>query len=235
MVSEIRDNYARVMERVSTAAQKSGRGIEDIIIVGASKTKPAEIINEAIAVGLRYIGENRAQEVTQKYDKIIKPEGFHEHFIGRLQSNKIKYIHDKVDMIQSVDRMSIAHELSDFMSRHGTSMDILLQVNIAKEESKGGFLKEELDEAVSEISCFSGLRIRGLMAVPPVHQPGDTAYDWFNIMNKLLVDIKGKKYDNVNMEFLSMGMSHDFEDAIMSGSNMVRIGSAIFGERDYKI
>ena len=228
----IYDNYMFLIEKIDKAAQSAGKNAGDIALVGATKMQSVQKINEAITAGLRFIGENKVQELTAKYDLVDKPDGFEYHFIGALQKNKIKYLFNKVSLIQSVDSTQLAKEMDRMAQKNDAMMPVLLEVNIAGEPSKAGFLKEELDEAVCEIGSLPRLEVRGLMTIPPMmDEQNRLGYRYFTEMYNLFVDIKGKKYDNVHMNTLSMGMSDDFEKAIESGSNMVRIGSALFGQR----
>lgn len=224
------ENIKKVQERIEKAAIKSGRNPEEITLIGVTKTHGAGIINEGIAAGLTDIGENRVQEIMGKYDEINKNAKI--HLIGHLQSNKVKYIADKVSMIHSVDSFKLAKEISDRSLSLGKVMDILIQLNISGEESKSGISPDELDGLLEEISKLKGVFVRGLMTIPPV-ETGDMsgAREIFRKCNKIYVDKKAKIYDNIKMDILSMGMSNDFEIAIEEGSTMVRVGRAIFGER----
>lgn len=226
----LRDNYLRILENIEKAKEKAGRK-DTVRLMGVTKTVPTEIINEGISLGLDLIGESKVQEFLGKEQDYKMTET---HFIGGLQSNKVKYIVDKVSCIQSVDSLKLAKEISKRATTADKVMDILLQINIGDEASKGGFPKEMLDEALGEISKLPSVRIRGLMTIPPID--GDEKY--FSQMNKMFVDIQSKKGDNSNSDnflwdTLSMGMSGDYEKAIYYGSNIVRIGSLLFGYRNY--
>lgn len=223
-------NYAEIKENIKRAAEKSGRSEKDIILLAATKTVSTQIINHAIESGVDYIGENKVQEFLLKYDGL---EPCHRHFIGHLQTNKVKDIVDKVELIHSVDSVRLAKEISKQAAKHGKTMDILLEVNIGNEESKSGFSPEEVCDAAEEIAKLPNICIRGLMAIPPVIEDEDGNDKYFIKMNKLFIDIGTKKIDNSNIDILSMGMSDDYESAIRHGANLVRIGTALFGRRNY--
>lgn len=226
----ISDNVKRVKERIENACARAGRNPEEITLIGVTKTHGADIINEGIATGITDIGENRVQEITAKFDDIDKSAKI--HLIGHLQTNKVKYIADKVAMIHSVDSLKLAKEISDRALGCGRVMDILIQLNISGEESKSGIAPEELNELLEGISRLKGVFVRGLMTIPPVESGEmELSREIFRRCNKIYVDKRAKIYDNIKMDILSMGMSNDFEIAIEEGSNMVRVGRAIFGER----
>lgn len=227
------DTAARLMEverRITEAALKSGRQRSDILLVAVTKTHPPELINKAIRAGVTDIGENKPQEVRDKYGE-VSPVNW--HLIGHLQTNKVKYVADKCCMIHSVDSVKLMDEINLRAGQCGKVMDILIQVNISGEESKSGIDAEELDTVLKYAANTPNLRVRGLMTIAP--NTGDSNINklHFKNMHKLFSDTKLKTYNNVSMDYLSMGMSGDFEDAIECGANIVRIGSAIFGKRDY--
>ncbi len=226
----IADNIKRVNERIENACKRAGRDPSEITLIGVTKTHGADTINEGIRAGLTDIGENRVQEIIEKYDDIDKNAKI--HLIGHLQTNKVKYIADKVAMIHSVDSLKLAKEISDRAVKYGRVMDILIQLNISGEESKSGLAPEELDGLLEEIKDLKGVFVRGLMTIPPV-ETGDMikSREIFRKLGKIYIDKKAKIYDNIKMDVLSMGMSNDFEIAIEEGSTMVRVGRAIFGER----
>lgn len=226
------ENYSRIKEQITAAAKKSGRDPQDITLLAATKTVDVDVINHAIENGIDYIGENRVQELTAKNDFYLP---VHKHFIGHLQTNKVKYIIDKVELIESVDSLRLAHEISKEAVKRGKVMDILLEINIGNEESKSGFKAEEAIEAAKEISKLEGVRIQGIMAIPPICEDEQALRGYFSEMRKLFVDIGNEKIDNSNMKILSMGMSEDFAVAIEEGANLVRIGTALFGRRNYNI
>lgn len=225
------ENFAQIKKNIKIAAEKSGRNENDIILLAATKTVDIETINYAINAGIKYIGENRVQEFLSKKDSLLE---CHRHFIGHLQTNKVKDIIEHVELIHSVDSVRLAREISKQSIKHNKTMDILLEVNIGAEESKSGFLEEELILAAEEISKLPSIRIRGLMAIPPVMESEGDNDKYFIKMKKLFIDIGSKKMDNSSIDILSMGMSDDYAAAIEAGSNLVRIGTALFGKRIYK-
>lgn len=227
-ISNFNENYKDILNRIESAAKKSGRSKEDIILLAATKTVSPQLINHAINSGINYIGENRVQEFLSKDDDIIPA---HRHFIGHLQTNKVKDIIDRVEMIESVHSIKLAQEIGKQSKKIGKTMDILIEVNIGKEESKSGFLPEEVEEAVGIISRIDGVSVKGLMSIPPICNSNREIIEYFTKMKKLFIDISTKKSDNSNMVYLSMGMSHDYETAIECGANIVRIGTALFGKR----
>lgn len=227
----IAENLKTVRKRIEDAAVSAGRNPEDIQLIAVSKTRTAEEINEAIRLGVTDIGENKPQEIRDKYADVLP--GVRWHMIGHLQTNKIKYIIDKVCMIHSVDSLHLMEEIDKQAKKHDVVMDILIEVNISGEESKHGISPDELPGLLEAAGNYPNIHVRGLMTVAPKSDNKFTNSLHFDNIYKLFVDISRKKYDNVSMSCLSMGMSGDFEPAIKSGSTMVRIGSAIFGERDY--
>lgn len=229
----VEENYKVITERIAEAAVRSGRRPEDITFLAATKTVPVEVINHAIRCGLRFVGENRVQEYMEKYEKIDWNAGVSGHMIGRLQTNKVKYIVDKVDCIQSVDSVKLAGEISKLSQKAGRRMRVLVEVNIGGEENKGGVKPEALEPFLEEISAFPGILVDGLMAIPPICAEKTELCNYFSRMKQSFIDIGAKKIDNVFMNCLSMGMSSDYEDAILCGSTMVRIGSSLFGQRIY--
>lgn len=231
-MSDIQKNLEDVKKRIKNAAEMSKRSPEDITLIAVTKTHPVQMINEAIDLGVTDIGENKVQEILEKYDKVKK--GVRWHLIGHLQTNKVKYIIDKVYMIHSVDSVKLMDEIERQAEKHGVSeIKILIQVNISGEETKFGIAVGELDDMLRYAGKLKHVKICGLMTIlPKIDVSVSNRLHFNNIYNKF-IDISKNKYDNVNMEFLSMGMSGDFEMAIEEGSNMVRVGTAIFGERDY--
>lgn len=225
-------NYARIRQQLAEAAAASGRTAADITLLAATKTVPVEVVNHAIDSGITCIGENRVQEFLSKY-AALRP--CTRHFIGHLQTNKVKDIVDKVDMIESVHSVKLAREIAKQSARIGKTMDILLEVNIGREESKSGFFAEELLSAVREIAQLEQIRIQGLMAIPPICDEDATLEKYFLKMRQLFVEIQAENIYNVNMVYLSMGMSEDFSLAVACGANLVRIGSALFGKRNYNM
>lgn len=201
-------------------------------LLGATKTVPPEAINFAISQGLDLIGENRVNELLEKYEYIDRSKT-ELHFIGALQTNKVKYIIDKVDMIQSVDRVSLADEIERLAKKRGIIMPVLAEINIGKEETKSGVFPEQAREFCDYISSLPHLSLRGLMAIPPKSEKIGGNREYFCEMRKIFIDISSKNVDNSIMDILSLGMSDDYLDAVAEGSNLVRIGSSIFGKRVY--
>ena len=232
-LTDIKYNYDFINEKIAEAAMKAGKTREDITFLSATKTVEPEYINYAISLGLSYIGENKVQELLSKYDQ-YNLENCSLQFIGHLQSNKVRKIVGKVDLIQSIDSMKLAKEVSKCSLKNNITSDILVEVNIGKEENKSGVMPEMLEELVEEISTLPAVNVKGLMTIPPICEKKDEIRRYFEKMNRLFLDISSKKLDNVSMDFLSMGMSSDYYEAILEGANMVRIGSALFGNRIYK-
>ncbi len=216
-------------EKITLAAKSSGRDPKTIRLMAVTKTVPPESVNEAIDAGCDLLGENRVQEFLEKYDSYDKSAEI--HFIGKLQTNKVKYIVDKVTMIESVDSIQLAKEIDKRCSAIGKVMDILLEVNIANEESKSGFSSDEIVSAAEEIGKLNHLKLRGLMTIGRFGAKFEETKGYFEKMSALLVDIKSKKIDNKDINVLSMGMSSDYELAVKSGATIVRIGRGLFGER----
>ena len=223
-------NYERVLGRLKAAAERSGRDIGDITLLAATKTVDADTINYAIEKGITHIGENRVQEFLSK-QSLLKPA--HSHFIGHLQTNKVKDIIDKVEMIESVDSIRLANEISKQAQKCGIIMDVLLEINIGGEESKSGFTPEDAEKAVGEVTKLDGIRVKGLMSIPPATDLPEESRKYFREMYKLFIDIRGKNIDNSNMSVLSMGLSNDFDIAVEEGANLVRVGTSLFDRRIY--
>ncbi len=229
----IAENLQDVREKIKAAAEKSGRNEADITLVAVTKTHPAEMINEAIKNGVTDIGENKVQEIMEKYDK-VSPVRW--HLIGHLQTNKVKYIIDKVYMIHSVDSVKLMDEIERQAEKKGVSeIKILIQVNISGEESKFGIEAGQIDEMLEHAKSLKHVKVCGFMTILPKFDSEFANRLHFRDINNKFIDISKNKYDNVTMKFLSMGMSGDYEVAIEEGSNMVRVGTAIFGHRDYSI
>ena len=226
------ENFSRIKEEIAESAVKSGKRYEDITLLAATKTVDVSVINHAIKSGIEYIGENRVQELLSKNNFYLP---VHKHFIGHLQTNKVKDIIDKVELIESVDSIRLAKEISKQAQKKEKQMDVLLEINIGEEESKSGFREEEAFEALCQISELGGIKIKGLMAIPPICEDEKKLRRYFYRMHKLFVDIGAKKIDNSSMDILSMGMSEDFRIAIEEGANLVRIGTALFGRRNYNL
>lgn len=229
----VKENYFKIKENIEKSASKAKINKEEIIFLAATKTVEAEKINYAISLGLNHIGENKVQEMLSKYED-LNLKTCHNHFIGRLQSNKIKYLTDKVECIHSIDSMTQIKELSKQLVKTDKQMKVLVQVNIGDEESKGGVQPEKLLEFIDMARQYKSIKIDGLMCIPPISDKNSEKLAFFGKMYNNYVDIKAKKLDNVSMNILSMGMSDDYQEAIESGSNLIRIGSSLFGKRDYK-
>ena len=228
----VTENVKSVKDKIAAAAISSGRKPEDIVLVAATKMNGADAVREAIAAGVDACGENRMQELREKNEQGAY-EGAPLHFIGSLQKNKVKYLVGTVALIQSVDSEELMEAIDKKAAGLGICQDILLEVNIGGESAKSGFAPELTAARAEKAAGFSHLRVRGLMAVPPICADPEDNRPYFARMKQLFVDIGAKKYDNVTMDFLSMGMSGDFEAAILEGANMVRVGTGIFGARDY--
>lgn len=224
-------NFEDINRRIALACEQVGKKPSDIIMLAATKTVPVEVINHAIKSGVKYIGENRVQEFLSKKEQLL-PDA-HRHFIGHLQTNKVKDIVGEVEMIESVHSLKLATEINRLCENLGKTMDILLEVNIGNEESKSGFSAEELEENLLKISKLPFVKVKGLMTIPPICDNNEKSMQYFEKMSKLFIDIRAKIKDNIDMVYLSMGMSGDFEEAIRSGANIVRIGTSLFGQRDY--
>ncbi len=230
----ISENLKLIRENIAVSAVKSGRNYEDIKLMAVTKTVPVEYINYSIDnCGIDLIGENKVQEFLSKKDE-LHLDNVSKHLIGHLQTNKVKKIVPLVDMIQSVDSVHLAEEISKQSVNNNQTSNILLEVNIGNEESKTGFDKVAFFESLSRISELPGLTVKGIMTIPPICDSDKELKKYFTTMSQYFHDIKEKKYKNFNMEILSMGMSGDYELAIESGANLVRIGSLIYGARIYK-
>jgi PLP dependent protein len=233
----IRHNLVSIRERITAAAAKSGRIPEDITVIGVTKTVEPERILQAVGEHVIHLGENRVQELCEKYDTINEaaPYPVKWHLIGHLQTNKVKYILDKVSLIHSLDSMELAREIQKRAEKAVKTVEVLVQVNVAGEETKFGMTPAETLSFVRELKHFDGLKVRGLMTVAPMAENPEDVRGVFRSMKKIFIDIKQENIDNIDMAYLSMGMSGDFEVAIEEGANLVRIGSAIFGKRSYPV
>ena len=230
--SFVRDNLLRIREQIQTACARAGRPSDSVELLAVTKTVSPLLINEAIEVGVTAIGENRVQEYLGKKGD-LHLDGVQTHLIGHLQTNKLKSIVGQVDMIQSVDSERLASAIGKASVAQGITTNVLLEVNIGREPQKSGVLPEELPQLLETVSALDGISVQGLMTVPPIL---DTEYEKrkiFSEMYQLFVDIRAKKLDNINMNILSMGMSGDFTEAILEGATTVRVGTAIFGYRQY--
>ena len=231
---EITENVIAVKERIAKAAALCGRDPSEIALVAASKMNSADKVKEAVLAGVDACGENRVQELLEKYEQGAY-QGAPLHFIGTLQKNKVKYLVGKVSLIHSVDSFSLLQEIEKQAARRDLVQDVLLEINIAGEDSKSGMEASRLPEILEMAAPLEHVRILGLMAIPPICSDPEENRPYFAKMRQLFVDNAGKKYDNSLMKCLSMGMSSDFETAITEGATMVRVGTAIFGRRDYGI
>ena len=231
-MTDIRESVARVRANIAAAAEKAGRRPEDICLVAASKMNDSSRVRAAIAAGVKICGENRVQEMVEKQAQGAY-EGAELHFIGHLQKNKVKQVVGLASLIQSADSLELIRLIDKTALSRGIVQDILLEVNIGAEASKSGFSPAELPAALDSIAQLPSVRVRGLMTIPPICSSRQEIEPYFVQMKQLFIDICGKKYDNIRMDFLSMGMSADYETAIACGANMVRVGSAIFGKRIY--
>lgn len=225
------ENLKDVEERIRLACERSGRSRNDVTLIAVSKTKPVEVLQEAYDLGIRTFGENKVQELTGKYD--ILPKDIQWHMIGHLQRNKVKYIIDKVSLIHSVDSLRLAETIEKEAQKHNVICDILIEVNVAGEESKYGVTPEELNDLIMEISKFKHIHVKGLMTIAPFVENPEENRPIFARLRKLSVDIASKNIDNITMSVLSMGMTNDYEIAIEEGATMVRVGTGIFGARNY--
>ena len=228
----IAENVARIKQQMRDAAIAAGRDPKELLLCAATKMNDAENVRQAIAAGVDCCGENRVQELTQKLAQNAY-EGAPVHFIGHLQTNKVKQVVGKVSLIHSVDSLRLLEAIHKEAAKQGIIQDILLEINIGNEDSKSGFDRDDLPVVLAKMGDFSNIRVRGLMAIPPICQNSTDNHKFFQEMCNLSVDITAKKYDNVSVEIMSMGMSDDFTDAIACGSTMVRVGTAIFGARGY--
>lgn len=227
----LKENLTFVENEIQAACQRSGRNREDVTLIAVSKTKPVEMLNEAYDFGVRVFGENKVQELADKYE--VMPKDIHWHMIGHLQRNKVKYIIDKVDLIHSVDSIRLAETIEKEAAKHNITANILIEVNVAREESKFGLMPEELEEFIAKIAEFSHIHVKGLMTIAPFVDDPEENRPIFARLRKLSVDIAKKNVDNITMSILSMGMTNDYLVAIEEGATMVRVGTGIFGARNY--
>ena len=232
-ICNIKENVDIIRYEIGETCAKIGRNPDEVLLMGVSKTKTAQDVEAAIKAGITLFGENRVQELVQKAEMFQK-YNVPCHIIGNLQTNKVKYLPPLTNCIQSVGSLKLAKEIDKQYLKAGQIADVLVEVNIGEEESKGGIQLETAYEFIHEISEFKGIKVKGLMCVPPICD-GDLVRKYFAQMYQLFVDIQSKNVDNVNMDILSMGMSDDYKYAIMEGSNLVRVGSKIFGRRNYNI
>lgn len=220
-----------VRENIKRACDRAGRSYDEVTLIAVSKTKPLSDIETLMQYGETEFGENKVQELVDKYETISSP--VHWHLIGHLQTNKVKYIVDKVSLIHSVDSVHLAKEIEKEAAKHNLIVDILIQVNIAHEDTKFGIDETAVYDLLNEIKDYPHIRVNGLMTIAPFVDNAEENRIHFRKMNQLLLDIKSKNIDNINMNILSMGMTNDYEVAIEEGATMVRVGTGIFGERNY--
>ncbi len=220
-------------ENIRKACEKSGRRREDITLIAVSKTKPVSMLQEIYDENIRDFGENKVQELADKYE--VLPRDIRWHMIGHLQRNKVKYIVDKVELIHSVDSLRLAETIEQEAAKKGVDVNILVEVNVAKEESKFGIMPEDTLETVQAIAALKHVHIQGLMTIAPYVDDPEENRPYFEKLHKLSVDIADKKVNNVNMSILSMGMTNDYQVAIEAGATIVRVGTGIFGERNYNL
>ena len=229
----IKENIARINQLKQEAAERTGRKGEDVLLVAVTKLHDPSEINEAIDCGITDIGENKVQELLEKYEFYDKRARI--HFIGRLQTNKVKYIVDKAVLIHSVDSIKLAQTIQKESEKHNVVSNILIEVNVAQEDTKFGLHVEEVEDFIREISGYSHIKVCGLMTIAPYVENPEENRQYFRRLKQLLLDINSKNIDNINMNVLSMGMTNDYQVAIEEGATMVRVGTGIFGERDYSI
>ncbi len=228
---KIGQNLLNVSARIKKAAERSGRSVDDILLIAVSKTVSAEVMKIVLQKNIKHFGENRVQELLEKYD--ILKEGCNWHFIGRLQTNKVKYIVDKVSMVHSVDRFGLAEEVQKRAEACNRVIDVLVQANISGENTKAGLPPEEIIPFLKRVACFPNIRVKGLMTIAPYAENPEEIRWVFRALKNISVDIDRENIDNIVMQYLSMGMSQDFEVAVEEGANIVRVGSSIFGRRNY--
>lgn len=229
----IRENIIEVKKEIINACNVSGRSSDEAKLIAVSKTKPIEMLKEAYDAGMRDFGENKVQELVDKYPML--PNDVRWHLIGHLQTNKVKYIVDKVYLIHSVDSLKLAKEISKEATKKNVTVNILIEVNVAEEESKFGITSNQTEELIREISLLPNVIVRGLMTVAPFVEDAEENRPVFIKLRQLFIDIKSKNIDNVFMEIMSMGMSGDYIVAVEEGATYVRVGTKIFGERNYNI
>ena len=229
----LKDQLQEVEKRIQAACDRAGRKREEVTLIAVSKTKPVETLQEAYDLGVRIFGENKVQELTAKYEAL--PKDIHWHMIGHLQTNKVKYIIDKAELIHSVDSLKLAETIEKEAAKHDLIADILVEVYVAEEESKFGMKMEEVIPFVEKVSAFPHVRVRGLMTIAPFVEDPEENRSIFADLHKLYIDIKKKNHDNDTVSVLSMGMTNDYEVAIEEGATMVRVGTGIFGARNYVV
>ena len=229
----INENISKIRENIVKACEKAGRNPEEVTLIAVSKTKPVSAIEEALLSGTLDYGENKVQELCDKYD--VLPKNIRWHMIGHLQRNKVKYLVGKTYLVHSVDSLRLAEQIEKEFAKHNQVCDILVEVNKAQEESKFGINAKETEELIRKIAKFEHVRIKGLMTIAPYTEDPESNREYFREIKKLSVDIRDKNIDNVSMDVLSMGMTGDYMVAVEEGATMVRVGTGIFGERNYNI
>ena len=229
----LRENLQEVEERIQEACRRAGRDRSEVTLVAVSKTKPVSMLKEAYDLGVRVFGENKVQEIREKYEAL--PKDIEWHMIGHLQTNKVKYIADKVSLIHSVDSLRLAETIEKEAVKHNRIVDILLEVNVAEEESKFGIKTSEVLALAENVVQLPHIRLRGLMTIAPFVENPEKNRAIFANLHELYVDIMDKNIDNDTVSILSMGMTNDYEVAIEEGATMVRVGTGIFGARDYSV
>ncbi len=229
----IKENLAEVEQKILEACKKSGRSRDEVTLIAVSKTKPVSMIEEAMEAGIREFGENKPQEMKEKYE--ILPKDLHWHMIGHLQLNKVKYVVPRACMIHSVDSLRLAEKISAEAEKNHLVMPVLIEVNVAEEDSKFGVKLSEAEDLIRQAAVLPGISIQGLMTIAPFVENAEENRGVFQKLRKLSVDIRSKNIDNVTMCNLSMGMTGDYQVAIEEGATMVRVGTGIFGERQYTI
>lgn len=229
----VTENLRIVEEKIQNACKRSGRKREDVTLIAVSKTKPAAMIQEAYDAGIRVFGENKVQELTEKYDEL--PSDIQWHMIGHLQRNKVKYIVDKAALIHSVDSLRLLETIDREAAKKQVTAKVLLEVNMAKEDTKFGLMPEEVMEFIDKVPEFKNVSVEGLMTIAPNTDDPEKNRQFFSALRKLSVDIADKNIDNIHMGVLSMGMTNDYEVAIEEGATMVRVGTGIFGKRNYAL
>jgi pyridoxal phosphate enzyme (YggS family) len=229
----IRENLETVEKNIQAACDRAGRDRSEVTLIAVSKTKPVSDIREAMSCGITVYGENKVQEIRDKTEEITEPLNW--HMIGHLQTNKVKYLPGKVCMIHSVDKMSLAEEIEKQAAKHDLVMDVLCEVNMAGEDSKFGLSPDEAPDFVKSIAAFPHIRVRGLMTIAPYTDDPETNRPYFKALKKMLDDINSENIEGLHLDTLSMGMTGDYEVAIEEGATFVRVGTGIFGERNYNI
>ncbi len=229
----LKDNYANVLNEIRLSCERSGRLTDDVVLIAVSKTKPVEMLQEIYDCGCRDFGENKVQELVEKYE--VLPKDIRWHMIGHLQTNKVKYIVDKVYMIHSVDSIKLAKEISKEACKKNVTVKVLLEVNVAEEESKFGVTSKETISFYHEVSQLPGIEVCGLMTIAPYVENSEENRQYFVNLRHLNIDIASQNKDNIYRKFLSMGMTGDYQVAIEEGATYVRVGTGIFGTRNYNI